>query len=180
MGERALVHGYLVGGYAVAYYGYVRFTADIDFFIAANPENADRMVDALRKFGFPAGVPQSTFTEPKKVIRMGVSPVRIEILTTISGIDFIDAYKRRTVVEMDGLPVNLISLQDLKANKRASARLKDLVDLENLDKLPKKQAIVAAYWAQHLTKWVRIRHSGCRGTTFAALIGQGVAHDDAD
>jgi predicted nucleotidyltransferase len=128
----------VVGGYAVGYYGYVRFTADIDFFIAADVQNAQRIVEALRSFGFPSGVPASTFTEARKVIRMGVSPVRIEILTSISGVDFKDAYQRRLVADIEGIPVNLIGLADLKANKRASGRLKDLADLEKLEQLPKK------------------------------------------
>jgi len=72
------------------------------------------------------------FSEAGKVIRMGVPPVRLEILTSISGVDFADCYARRWQVDLDGVPVNLIHIEDLKANKRATGRLKDRVDLEQL------------------------------------------------
>jgi predicted nucleotidyltransferase len=123
----------LIGGYAVGYYGYPRATADIDIWIAIKPENAEKVVKVLQEFGF--GVEELTpdlFLEEEQIIRMGVPPVRIEILTTISGVSFEECYAARQVDELDGIDVNLISLDHLKVNKKASGRYKDLNDLENL------------------------------------------------
>jgi hypothetical protein len=105
----------------------------MDVWIAMNPENANKMVAALRAFGFGAtGVSPDLFLEPHQVTRMGRSPLRIEILTTVSGLDFTEAYARRVVVVIDGIPVSVISRQDLEINKRAAGRTKDLADLDNL------------------------------------------------
>jgi hypothetical protein len=121
----------VIGGYAVNYYGYSRATVDLDIWIAISPENAGRVAQVLRDFGF-AQADAATFLEPGKVIRMGVPPIRLEILTTISGVEFAACYCRRLATEIDGIPVNLIHLDDLKRNKEASGRLKDRLDLEQL------------------------------------------------
>ncbi len=123
----------LIGGYAVGYYGYSRATADMDIWIAIGPENAVKMVDVLQEFGF--GVRELTpdlFLQEHKIIRMGVPPFRIEILTTISGVIFDECYQARTVDTIDGIEVNVISLSHLKANKKAAGRNKDLSDLDYL------------------------------------------------
>jgi hypothetical protein len=123
----------LIGGYAVGYHGYPRATADMDIWIAMNSENAEKVVTALKQFGF--NVPDlavEMFLKPNQIIRMGVPPVRIEILTTISGVSFEECYPARVVDELDGVEVNLISLRHLKINKKAFGRHKDLDDLENL------------------------------------------------
>lgn len=104
---------------------------DIDIWISRDPENAARVASALRDFGFFQASAE-TFLEPDTVVRMGVPPMRIEILTTISGLVFADCFPRRAVIEIAGVPVHLIDFQDLKTNKRASGRLKDLADLEQL------------------------------------------------
>jgi hypothetical protein len=125
----------LVGGYAVGYYGYPRTTGDIDVWIARTPENANRIVDALREFGFV--VPElrpELFLIEDQVIRMGVAPIRIEILTSISGVEFDECYAARTMGILDGIDVPIISLPHLKANKKASGRHKDLNDLQHLSK----------------------------------------------
>ena len=123
----------LVGGYAVGYHGYPRATMDIDIWVASNPENARRVVAALEDFGFGGEVlTEGLFLEDDRVIRMGLPPMRIEILTSISGVEFRDAYDERIEDVLDGVPVKLISLQHLKANKLAAARTKDLADLEEL------------------------------------------------
>jgi predicted nucleotidyltransferase len=121
----------VIGGYAVNYYGFARATADLDVWIAVAPENARRLSQVLRDFGF-AAAEETTFLEPRKIIRMGVPPVRIEILTSISGVEFADCYSRRLTIDLDGVPANLIRLDDLKRNKAASGRLKDRLDLEQL------------------------------------------------
>jgi len=123
----------LIGGYAVAYHGYPRATADIDIWIAIHPSNAQKTVSVLRDFGFD--LPQVTvelFLKEKQIIRMGSPPVRIEIATSISGVDFQDCWSARIVDVLDGVEVNIIDLKHLKINKQAAGRHKDLDDLENL------------------------------------------------
>lgn len=123
----------LIGGYAVGYYGYPRATVDMDIWIAANPANADRIVSALKQFGFDSPeLSPKLFLEEWQIIRMGMPPVRVEIATTISGVDFGQCYAERVVDVLDGIEVNLISLKHLKASKKASGRHQDLADLENL------------------------------------------------
>src|SRR5689334_22254547 len=101
----------LIGGYAVAYHGYPRATDDIDVWIAVNPENADRLVAALDEFGFELQPGQrDAFLDPKSLTRMGRPPLRIEVLTAISGVSFPVCYERREVADIDGVPVSLISL----------------------------------------------------------------------
>jgi hypothetical protein len=123
----------LIGGYAVAYHGYPRATADLDIWIATHPRNAAQVVAALKEFGFD--VPELSaklFQAENQIVRLGVPPVRIEIATGISGVNFTECYAGRVIDVLDGLDVSLISLHDLKRNKRASGRHKDLDDLENL------------------------------------------------
>jgi hypothetical protein len=121
----------VIGGYAVIVHGYVRTTGDLDIWVATTGENADRIVLALKEFGFMKASPE-LFREPNAVVRMGVRPLRIELLTGISGVEFDECYPRREVMDFDGLPVPVICLEDLKANKRASGRYKDLADLDEL------------------------------------------------
>jgi len=120
----------LIGGYAVNYYGYARATADMDVWIALHPQNAERLVSAVGEFGFK-NVTADTFLN-KQIVRFGVPPFRIELLSAISGVEFENCYTQRRNVLLDGIPVSLISLEQLKANKRAAGLLKDLNDLEQL------------------------------------------------
>jgi hypothetical protein len=123
----------LIGGYAVGYHGYPRATADMDIWIAIQPSNATRVVAALKEFGFDVPeLSRELFLQEDQIVRMGVPPVRIEIATTISGVEFDDCYQERVVDELDGVRVNLISLKHLKINKKASGRHRDLDDLEHL------------------------------------------------
>jgi hypothetical protein len=123
----------LIGGYAVGYHGYPRATADMDIWIAMNPANADRIVAVLKKFGFdPPELSPELFLKEWQIIRLGVPPVRIELATTISGVNFDECYAERIVDILDGIKINLISLNHLKINKKASGRHQDLADLENL------------------------------------------------
>jgi len=123
----------LIGGYAVGYHGYPRATNDIDIWIAIEPKVAEQMVSALKEFGFDTPqLSKDIFLKEKNVVRMGIAPIRIEILTTISGVSFDECFKERIVDEIDGIEVNIISLNKLKINKKASARYKDLDDYENL------------------------------------------------
>jgi hypothetical protein len=123
----------LIGGYAVGYFGYPRATADMDIWVAMHPVNAEKIVVVLKEFGFnlPDLSPE-LFLKEWQIIRLGIPPVRIEISTTISGVDFNECYTERIEGELDGEQVNLISLNHLKINKKASGRHQDLADLENL------------------------------------------------
>lgn len=123
----------LIGGYAVGYHGYPRATADMDIWIAMDPANARKIVAVLKEFGFnlPDLSPE-LFLKEWQVIRLGVPPVRIEIATTISGVNFRECYAEKVLGELDGEQVKLISLKHLKINKKASGRHQDLADLENL------------------------------------------------
>ncbi len=123
----------LVGGYAVGYYGYPRTTADIDVWIALDRENAQKMVAALKAFGF--GVPElkpALFLDENRIIRMGNAPLRIEIMMSVSGVEFEACYVERKVDVLDGINVSIIGLDCLKRNKQASGRHKDLDDLDHL------------------------------------------------
>ncbi|NCC34965.1 MAG: hypothetical protein EOM24_23580 [Chloroflexia bacterium] len=123
----------LLGGYAVGYHGYPRATGDMDIWIAMHLDNANRVVAALHAFGFAApDVTSTLFLEANKIIRMGNPPLRIEVLTSASGVDFSACYAKRILEIIDGVEVPIIALDDLKQNKQASGRLKDLNDLANL------------------------------------------------
>ena len=123
----------LIGGYAVGYHGYPRATNDMDIWIAISSETAKLMVNILKEFGFNSPqLSSNLFLEENKIIRMGVAPIRIEILTSISGVYFDECYQQKIVDEIDGIKVNVISLEQLKINKKASGRHKDLDDYENL------------------------------------------------
>lgn len=123
----------LIGGYAVGYHGYPRATNDLDIWIAIHPANAERMVTVLRAFGFDSpDLSSEPFLRDHSIVRMGVPPMRIEVLTTISGVQFATCYAERVIASIDGVQVTLISLQHLKVNKQASGRYKDLDDLEHL------------------------------------------------
>ena len=126
----------LIGGYAVGFHGYPRTTDDFDVWVRADAENAGRVVSALRAFGFDVPALQvSLFLKDDQIIRMGVPPQRIEVMTTISGVTFNECWPGRVESKWDGVPVAIIGLECLRKNKRASGRLKDLADLEQLPKV---------------------------------------------
>lgn len=123
----------LIGGYAVGYYGYPRATGDMDVWIAVSPANAEALGRALRRFGFSAEtVAAQSFLAARKVFRIGIPPVRIDLVTGVDGVDFAQCYSRRVVARLDDVEVNLIGLEDLKINKRTVGRPKDLDDLAHL------------------------------------------------
>lgn len=123
----------LIGGYAVGYHGYPRATNDMDIWIAIDQKNAELMVLALKEFGFDTPqLSENIFLKKNSIVRMGIAPMRIEILTTISGVDFEECFQQKVVDEIDGIEINIIGLNQLKINKKASGRHKDLDDFENL------------------------------------------------
>ena len=121
----------LIGGYAVNAFGYVRNTVDMDIWIGSDDENQARVIDAVRQFAFP-DVPADLLDEPDAMLRMGVPPLRIEVLKSISGVEFEECWPRRETLSVDDLEIPLISLEDLKRNKLATGRGKDLLDYEEL------------------------------------------------
>jgi hypothetical protein len=124
----------LVGGHAVGYHGYPRTTGDMDVWVPREKANAERLVAALRNFGFETPeLRVELFLEEGQVIRMGVPPLRIEVQTSVSGVDFDDCFADRIVAQWNDVEVNIISLEKLRENKRAAGRLKDLSDLEHLE-----------------------------------------------
>ena len=124
----------IVGGYAVAYYGHPRYTKDLDVWVEPTAENARRLLDALEDFGFGALELQvEDFLQPDQVIQLGYPPLRIDLRTSVSGLKFDQCYPNRQTLEIEGVEVPFIGLDDLKANTRASGRHQDLADLENLE-----------------------------------------------
>jgi hypothetical protein len=121
----------IVGGHAVAYHGYPRFTGDIDFFVRATRENAERIAQVLEDFGFSrAAVSIEDLTTQNRVVQLGRPPNRIDLVTSISGVSFDDAWSSRIEGRLDGLPVQFLGRNALLANKRASGRPKDLAELD--------------------------------------------------
>ena len=123
----------LIGGYAVIYHGFPRATGDMDIWVAVSRDNASKLVDVLKDFGFEVpDLSPNLFLEEGKVIRMGLPPIRLKILTSVSGVSFEECFNSRIVERIDDVEINIISLEFLKKNKKASGRYKDLNDLENL------------------------------------------------
>jgi hypothetical protein len=122
-----------VGGYAVCYHGHFRTTGDMDLWIAVDADNAGKLVRLIREFGFDVPeLSEELFLRKGRIIRMGVAPTRIEILTEISGCEFAECHARRVEATIDDVPVSLISLPDLIRNKLKAGRLKDLDDAQHL------------------------------------------------
>lgn len=125
----------LVGGHAVGLFGRPRATKDFDLWIEASPENARRVMQALREFGAPLGdLVDADLSVGGNGFRMGTPPFRIELLTDISGVSFADAWPRRETHDLDGTRCHVISREDLLANKRAAGRPQDLADVDILER----------------------------------------------
>ena len=123
----------LVGGHAVAFHGHPRFTADIDFFIRMAPPNAQKLLAVLNEFGFGSvGITERDLLEPQRIIQLGRPPNQIDVLTSISGVDFDSAWQTRVESVMDDQPVVVIGWDELLRNKKASGREKDRADVSKL------------------------------------------------
>ena len=126
----------LVGGHAVGCYGYSRSTNDIDFFVAPDLENANRLVRSLVEFGFNAdNLTPDVFTAKDSLVILGVEPLAVDLLNYLTGVEFESAFARRTLVDDDGLQISVIGLDDLITNKIATGRHKDLADVEYLKRI---------------------------------------------
>ncbi len=125
----------IVGALAVSWHGYPRYSADVDLFVNASPPNAIRVLAAIQQFGFGSlGLTADDFTAPARVIQLGHEPNRIDLMTSISGVGFEDAWQSRVAGELDGIPVNFIGREALLRNKDAAGRGKDRIDAEELRK----------------------------------------------
>lgn len=132
----------IVGGFAVMKYGEPRYTKDLDVWIRNSAQNSGRVIDALKKFGAPLDHDQitpDTFAGKQVVYQIGIAPVRIDLLTEITGVEFSDAWEKRVASTFFGVPVHFISLDDLIINKRALGRSSDLQDLQQRPKSTKPQ-----------------------------------------
>jgi len=132
----------IVGGYAVMKYGEPRYTKDLDVWVHNSPQNSVRVVRALTKFGAPIehdGITAETFSEKQVVYQIGVAPVRIDILTEITGVHFADAWNKKVPSTFFGVPVYFISFDDLMTNKRALGRSSDLKDVKQNPQADKSQ-----------------------------------------
>ena len=132
--NKAGVDYMLVGGWAVNMYGYIRATVDLDIWILADADNAKKVYVAVAEFGAPVSqMKPEEFAEYGMIFQIGVAPCRVDIISKISGVSYADAVTRAVPKTIDGIPVRIISLEDLIANKKASGRAKDLADVEVLE-----------------------------------------------
>lgn len=125
----------IVGGYAVAFHGYPRFTKDIDIFFRNSTENIKKVIGALVTFGFPESeLPFSLFSETGNIIQFGVSPLRVDIINEIDGVSFDEAFRNSVRGKYGSVEVNFIGRIQLIKNKKESGRPQDIVDAEKLEK----------------------------------------------
>ena len=123
----------VIGGYALAFHGAPRFTGDLDIFVKPDPENARRIVESLDQFGFKSvDLSVDDFQAPDQVVQLGVPPVRVDILTSITGVSWAEAASGRVEGKYGEIPVYYIGREQFAANKRATGRKRDLADLEAL------------------------------------------------
>lgn len=126
----------LIGAYAMAAHGYPRATMDIDIWIMPSLQNADAVLRALRRFGAPLhNLTREDLQQDGTIFQIGIAPRRIDLITTASGLQFEEVYKRSLSVNIEGIEVHIPSIDDLIRNKRAAGRTKDLADAEALEAL---------------------------------------------
>jgi predicted nucleotidyltransferase len=128
----------IVGGYALAFHGKPRHTGDLDIWIDISEANAEKMCEALSEFGMGSlGIEKADFLKKGIITQIGYPPLRIDILNEIDGVTFKDAYSAKLTIDVDGLPINYIGLDDLIKNKISSGRQQDITDVNSLKKLKK-------------------------------------------
>ena len=124
----------VVGAHALAFHGHPRYTHDIDLFVRRSEENARKIVETIREFGFGSlALDEAEFLHPDRIVQLGVAPARIDLLTHLSGVDFDQVWENRESGSLGDLTVAYINRNDLKSNKAATARPKDLADLAELE-----------------------------------------------
>ena len=132
----------LVGAYAMAAHGYPRATMDIDIWVMPSLQNADAVLRALRRFGAPLhNLTKEDLQKDGTIFQIGVAPRRIDIITGASGLQFEETYGRSLSVNIEGIEVHILSIDDIIRNKRALGRTKDLADIEVLESLKASEQI---------------------------------------
>jgi predicted nucleotidyltransferase len=130
----------VIGGYAVNFHGYPRYTKDIDFWLWMTDENIKKLINAIKDFGFGSlNLVVEDFMTPENIIQLGYEPLRIDLLMDVDGVSFEECYNRRTETKLDGTMVNFLSIQDLITAKKKAGRLQDLADAEQLEKIDKSK-----------------------------------------
>jgi hypothetical protein len=125
----------VVGGYAVGYWGHVRFTGDLDIWLKPSKETASKILSAVNEFGFASlKLKEDDLSTVGNVIQLGYPPLRINLLNDIDGVSFDESYPNKVVALYDGFTYNFISYDDLIKNKKATGRNKDLADVDELEK----------------------------------------------
>jgi predicted nucleotidyltransferase len=123
----------IVGGYAVAWHGYPRFTGDINFWLAISKDNAHKTVEALNEFGFGSlNITDEDFLQHDLVLQLGYPPVRIDLLTSLTDLDFDECYPKAIKANIDGIDAYILDKESLIKNKRATGRKRDIGDIEEL------------------------------------------------
>lgn len=123
----------LIGGYAVSFYGYPRYTGDMDIWYNSNRVNSQKLLNVLEQFGFASiNLNIEDFMEENSIIQIGYPPIRVDFVNKIDGLSFEESYQKRSYKTFDNINFKIINLEDLKINKKASGRLRDLDDLEHL------------------------------------------------
>jgi hypothetical protein len=131
--EKKSVEYLVVGGYAVGFHGFPRYTGDIDFFVAVSETNAQRLMEVFKEFGFgDIGIEKEDFLKPSFVIEVGREPRKIQVLTGIDGVSFEECYKAAVDYDYLGQKIRFIGLEELIRNKQSSGRGKDLIDAQEL------------------------------------------------
>ena len=124
----------IVGAYALAAYGYPRATGDFDIWVEASEENSEKVFTSLKSFGAPTSqLTEKSFTQNGIIFQIGVAPCRIDLITHIDGVDFVDAYKSKETIEIESIRLPFISKENLIKNKKSTGRPKDLIDVKVLE-----------------------------------------------
>ena len=130
----------IIGGYALAFHGYLRYTQDIDFWVWSDADNAKKITNVLKEFGFTSlGVSEHDFLDEDSMIQLGFPPNRIDIINKIDGVNFLEAFKEKKVYEDVDIKINFIGIDQLIQNKKSTGRLKDLADVQVLEEIKKEK-----------------------------------------
>jgi hypothetical protein len=130
----------IVGALAVSWHGFPRYSADVDFLVRSSDDNAERVLEALRAFGMGSlSLSPGDFSSPGKVVQLGFEPNRIDIMTSITGVSFEEAWDSRVPGALEGIPVHFIGREALLRNKEATGRPKDCIDAEELRRIARFQ-----------------------------------------
>ncbi|MFT5915882.1 MAG: hypothetical protein ACI81T_002385 [Bacteroidia bacterium] len=128
----------VIGGYAVNFHGYPRYTKDIDFWIWMKEENISKLLNVLKEFGFSSlGLTTEDFMSPDNIVQLGYEPYRIDLLVSVEGLDFEKSFENRELKKIQNTKVNFLELSDLIEAKKQAGRLQDLADAEQLEKIRK-------------------------------------------